>query len=214
MKITKQKVLLTTAVCLLPMLCGLLVWNRLPDQIPVHWDAQMQVDGYGTKAVAVFLIPLFMALLNVFVCYALSRGLKGKPQSERAMKITLWAVPVLSVFLNTMVLVNALGTKINVGKIIGIGVCLMFLILGNYMPKYKQNAVMGIRIPWTMKSEENWNRTHRLAGYVWMITSFLMILALLLLPDDYFGTIFTIGIVVMVMVPIVYSYVIYRKAKK
>jgi uncharacterized membrane protein len=81
---------------------------------------------------------------------------------------------------------------------------LLFIIIGNYLPKARQNYTIGIRIPWTLANEENWNRTHRLAGYLWMICGVLMILLCLtrLLPAPW-----TVGLLlIMVLVPCGYSY--------
>ena len=79
----------------------------------------------------------------------------------------------------------------------------MFTIIGNYLPKARQNYTIGIKIPWTLANEENWNRTHRLAGYLWMACGILMIIMCLtrFVPFEWLIGLFLI----MVLVPCIYS---------
>ena len=86
---------------------------------------------------------------------------------------------------------------------------LLFLIIGNYLPKARQNYTIGIKIPWTLANEENWNRTHRLAGYLWMICGILMIFNCL---TRFVPAIWLFGILlIMVLVPCIYSFWLHAK---
>ena len=85
---------------------------------------------------------------------------------------------------------------------------LLFIVIGNYMPKTKQSYTMGIKLPWTLASEENWNRTHRLAGFLWVIGG-VYFLAMTFIGWSLVA--FLIPLAVMVLVPAVYSYLLYRK---
>ena len=84
---------------------------------------------------------------------------------------------------------------------------LMFIIVGNYLPKCKQNYTIGIKIPWTLNSEENWNKTHRFAGWLWTICGILIMLT------GFLGSfwVFLPIALLMVIVPVVYSYILHRK---
>ena len=85
------------------------------------------------------------------------------------------------------------------------------ILLGNYLPKCRQNYTIGIKVPWTLNSERNWNMTHRFAGYLWVITGVVSLICLFILPREIFAIIFFVGLGVMVVVPIVYSFMLYRK---
>jgi uncharacterized membrane protein len=85
-----------------------------------------------------------------------------------------------------------------------------FLYIGNYMPKCKQNFTLGIKLPWTLNSEANWNATHRLAGKVWMAAGVLFLLCIFL-PKPALMLALLIILPVMVLVPLVYSYLYYKK---
>jgi len=85
---------------------------------------------------------------------------------------------------------------------------LLFILIGNYLPKTKQSYTMGIKLPWTLASEENWNRTHRLAGFLWVLGGVYFIVM------SFIGwslIAFLIPLAVMVLIPAVYSYLLYRK---
>ena len=97
----------------------------------------------------------------------------------------------------------------HVGTVAPVFVGLLFLILGNYLPKIRQNRTMGIKLPWTLQSEENWTRTHRLSGFLWVLCGLVMIpLSLLRLWS---GWLFGALLAVMVLIPAVYSYALHRK---
>ena len=107
-----------------------------------------------------------------------------------------------------LTLANGLGHGLRVERIMPCFMGLLFVIIGNYLPKTKQSYTMGIRIPWTLNSEENWNRTHRLAGFLWVLGGLWFIVMSFIgwsLPA------FLAPLLVMVLVPVVYSYVLYKK---
>lgn len=114
---------------------------------------------------------------------------------------------VLAVLVQVIIILSGVGISFNVGTVISVPIAFLFVAIGNYLPKCRQNYSMGIKLPWTLADEDNWNRTHRLAGYVWTAGGILMmILGFFHLSDLYF-TIF----LAMVLIPSVYSYMIYRK---
>jgi uncharacterized membrane protein len=104
---------------------------------------------------------------------------------------------------------TALGKEIDAMSVLPIVMGVLFLLIGNYLPKCAQNRTIGIRIKWTLEDEENWNATHRLSGKAWVIGS-LLILASVFLPTVLAWWI-TIGVTfVMALVPIIYSYCFYK----
>ena len=123
--------------------------------------------------------------------------------------VSYWLAPVLSILLNGVILAYAMGTKIQITTVVLLFLGILFIVIGNFMPKTKQSYTMGIRLPWTLASEENWNRTHRLAGFVWLIGGVAVVLLALLRV-----TIFWIPLAilfVMAIIPIVYSFILYRR---
>jgi uncharacterized membrane protein len=100
-----------------------------------------------------------------------------------------------------------MGKDVQMEVVMPIFMGLLFVIIGNYLPKCKQSYTIGIKIPWTLNSEENWNRTHRFAGWLWTFCGIGMMIAGL------FGAywIFFVAVFVMVLPPVIYSYLLYKK---
>ena len=205
----KKEIVLTTAICLLPMAAGAILYSRLPDTIATHFDVNGQPDGWSGKAFAVFGLPAIIAAINLFMHFALRTDPKRQNMNPALRNIAIWTVPVVSVLTNAMVLGNALGYASRIELILPLLVGVLFIAIGNYLPKTKQSFTMGIRLPWTLASEENWNRTHRLAGFLWVAGGIAMI-ALTLLHLWVFWLMLVI-ITALVLVPTFYSYSLYKK---
>jgi len=202
------KILLITSIAiLLPIVAGLILWNKLPQQVPFHWNATGDVDGWAGKPFAVFGMPAIMLGFHWLCVLATSADPKKTGHTPKMVSLVLWIIPVLNALLSAMVYAVALGQSIRVEIVMPVIMGLLLTIVGNYLPKCKQNYTIGIKIPWTLNSEENWNKTHRFAGWVWtfgglgiMVTGFFGIFWIplsLLLP--------------MVLLPMIYSYILHRK---
>lgn len=199
--------IITSIVILLPILAGLILWNQLPEQMPAHWNVSGEVDGWSSKAFAVFGFPSIL-LAAQWLCML---GSYADPKKEnhpaKILHLVLWIIPVLSVVLHTIMYAVALGREVRVEVVMPVLIGLIFAIIGNYLPKCKQNYTIGIKIPWTLSSEENWNKTHRFAGRLWTVCGLAIMLTGFL-----GGFVIFFGVaLLMVIAPLVYSYVLYRK---
>ena len=199
--------ILTTIVMLLPALAGLILWNQLPEKMPTHWNAAGEVDGWSSKAFAVFGLPLIMVAAQWLCMLGTAADPKRKNHPEKVLHLVLWIIPVLSVVLHAVTYATALGHSVPIEVVMPILIGLIFTIIGNYMPKCKQNYTIGIKIPWTLDNEENWNKTHRFAGFLWTICGLLIMLT------GFFGGIwvFLPITLLMVLAPVIYSYILHRK---
>ena len=209
MKLNKKWMIITTLIWLLPIAAGLAVYGKLPEQVPTHFAFDGTPNGWSSRAMAVFGIPAILAAINLFLHFSLNADPKKKNMGEAMVKISLCIIPVISVLVNGMVLANALGYSTKMETVIPALVGVLFVLIGNYLPKTKQSYTMGIKLPWTLNSEENWNRTHRLGGFLWVIGGLVFILMTFL----GWWSIWTFGVIlaVMVLVPMVYSYLLYKK---
>ena len=199
--------IITSVIILLPILAGILLWNQLPEQLPIHWNAAGEVDGWSSKPVAVFGLPLLMLVVQWVCVFATLADPKKKNHSEKVLALVFWLVPLLALVLPAVTYCAAMGTEVQITVVVNVLMGLMFVVIGNYLPKCKQNYTVGYKIPWTLDSEENWNKTHRVAGFLWVIGGIVMILA-----GFFAGVWVTMGIcTVIALVPIVYSYVLHTK---
>ena len=210
--IQKNKItlILTSLVTLIPILAGLLLWDRLPEQVPSHWGIDGQVDGWSSKPMAVFLMPLILLVVHWLCVLASCADPKNKTYHPKAIHLVLWICPGLSLIISAFSYTVALGHTVNVPVIMCLLVGLMFLIIGNLLPKMRQSYTLGIKLPWTLHDEENWNKTHRFGGKLW-VAGGVCILATAFLGS--FWILLTV-LVVMVAAPTLYSYLLYRKQTK
>ena len=214
-----SRALLSSAVCLLPVLPGLLLLPALPEQVATHFDAAGVPDGFMPKLQAVVTIPAFMALINLFCHAALHFDPRRQGQSGVLRTVTMWFCPVLCVVLQAATLVYALGVPVPIALVCCVTVGIFFTIIGNYLPKCRLNYTMGIRTPWTLSSEENWNKTHRLGGKLWVAAGLLITASGFLALGSGRGGELAFGLLVAAValasiVPVVYSLVLYQREKK
>ena len=205
---SKKTLIITSLICLLPMLVGALVYSRLPEQVATHFDLQGNPDGWSSRPFAVFGLPGILLAVNLLMPFLLRADPKHKNMSGALVNIVIWTVPVISLLCSGLTLGRALGYDLRIEMVLPVFMGLLFILIGNYLPKTKQSYTMGIKLPWTLASEENWNRTHRLAGFLWVIGgAFFIVMSFI----GWNLIAFLIPIALMVLVPTVYSYLLYRK---
>ena len=209
-KRNKKLLILTTIVMLIPTAIGLLLWNRLPEQIPSHWDFNGNIDGWSTKAFTVFGLPALLLALHWVCVIASCTDPKHKNYHPKMLTLVLWICPVTALTMFALVYAAALGYSPRMEVIMPLLVGLMFLIVGNMLPKCRQSYTMGIKLPWTFASEENWNKTHRFGGKVWVIGGILT------MATAFLGSFWILMgmLAVMVAAPTAYSYLYYRRHEK
>lgn len=213
-KMTREErieLILTTIVCLIPVIAGIILYSRLPDRIATHWDAQGNVNGMSSKFTGAIIFPGILVLLNVIFPLLLRIDPKYENMNSKLKTISHWIIPVVAMFCSGATLAAGLGMKTHVEVIAPMLVGVLFVLVGNYLPKTKQSYTMGIKLPWTLNSEENWNHTHRMAGFLWVVGGFLIIICGFL-PWKIIPVI--VITVIMVVVPSVYSYLYYRKKER
>lgn len=204
MKANKRN-LLTSAVIVLPCLLGLLLWKRLPQELPTHFSLAGQTNGWSAKGFAVFGIPL-LCLVSQWLClWGMKRDEKNTRQNPRLTGVIAWTFPVISLTVSAMVFCAGLGLKWDVGRILVLALGLLFLAMGNYLPKCRQNATLGIKLPWTLYSEENWNKTHRFGGKCWFIGG-LMVMALAFAPTESLAILLPVALLLVIVAPTIYSW--------
>ena len=209
----KWKLVITSVVILLPIPVGIILWNSLPEQVAIHWGADGTADGFGSKAVAVFLMPVLILAMHWLCVLVTCLDPGNKRQNEKVFGIVLWLLPVLSVIMNGLVYVNALGLDVSVSGVTLMCMGAAFVVIGNYFPKCKQNHTIGIRVIWALEDEENWNKTHRMAGKLWVVGGFLMIIGAFM-PEKWLFLVLFGSVFLLVGVPILYSYLYHRRQVK
>ena len=210
MKRNKWKLLASSIVILLPILAGLLMWNRLPSELATHWSFSGAENGWSSRNFAVFAMPLSM-LAGHWICIAVTAlDPKNKNQTRKAMGLIFWIFPFISLFASAMVYANAFGVDFGRDTIFTVALGLMFVVIGNLLPKCKRNYTMGIKVKWTIESDANWNATHRFGGKVWVAGGLILMLCGFLPRTVIHYVSFSI-LIILAIIPSVYSYVYHRK---
>lgn len=205
----KKQLIITSIVCVLPMIFGAILYSRLPEQLPTHFDMKGNVDDYSSKAFVCFGIPIIMLLINLYVNIVINNDPKGKGANKIAVGIGKWAAPVASIVISIVSFATSLGVALPETKIWMVLVGILIIVIGNYLPKCRQNYTVGIKLPWTLNDVDNWNKTHRMAGVLWIICGILFSVSAFL---GKVGEGLMIALVlIMVCVPAVYSYAFYKK---
>jgi uncharacterized membrane protein len=204
--------LLSSLVCLLPVILGLAVYHDLPEQMTMQYNIEGNPNWHAHKAVGAFGLPLIFFVLNIAVNIFVYADPKHENASKAMRVFVRWLIPFMSLFIVPVMLFKALGANIPIVMIIMVFSGAALIFVGNYMPKNRQNYTIGIRIPWTLSDSENWNKTHRMAGLLWIIGGIAtVIMAFLPMASSVWLILFLVIITLLVMAPIIYSYLLYKR---
>ena len=208
----KKTLIFSSLLTLLPIAAGLLLWEKLPARFATHWGMDGQADGWSSLPFAVFFPPLIMLAVQWLCVWITAKDPGNKDRNTKPLGLVLWIIPFLSNLSCGLMYALALGAEFSVTSIMIIAMGLMFVFLGNYLPKCKMNSTLGIKVSWAYTSEENWNATHRFGGRVWFFGGFVIALCGLL-PGEWGIWVMLIAIFVLAFIPMIYSYCYYRKQK-
>ena len=196
----------------IPFVVSIYLWDQLPDQVPIHFNIQGEADDWGPKWINAFLIPgialtIYIFLLIIPVIDPKRRIVSAqKPVSAIRIFTTLFMIGIYG-----FVMAKTLEIDVDLGIYINISVGVLILIIGNYMNTIKPNYFIGIRTPWTLENPEVWKKTHRIGSKLWVVGGLIMILNAVFIPVSYSQIIFYITVALIALVPIVLSYIYFKK---
>ncbi len=181
--------------------------------MPVHWGIKGNVDRLATKAEGIFIMPCLCAIIQIGVLIKLYIDPRKEQIHHKPVLVSIWIVPLITILINVLIYIIALGGKVSMTMAVFFIIGVMFIGLGNYMPKLKQNYTIGIKVPWTLNSEENWNMTHRMAGKLYVVAGVISIIIALLnnvLSDEVTIIIFMVVFLVTGIGSVAYSFWLYK----
>jgi uncharacterized membrane protein len=199
-------------VAVLAAAASVWVYSRLPPMVATHWNLQGVPDGYSSRFWAAAIMPLLtLALTGIF--NVLPR-VDPRGQNYARFLSSYWlianAVLAFSGLAHALILANGLGYTVHVDRLLPVGIGLLFAFLGNYLTRVEPNWFIGVRTPWTLSSDAVWRRVHRTAGWLFVIAG-LVIAAGAFAPRRTFMSIFIAAIVAATGVPVVQSYVLWKR---
>ena len=207
-KIIKELVLIV--LTLLPILYLAINWSALPESMPVHFDAEGNPNGYGSRMVYVFM-PLGLYFLMLVL-----PKIDPRKANYVVFEVSYYRIRlIMAIFIgliDSMVIWGVVNHANAIHKFIPLTIFLLFMLIGNYMGNFRPNYFVGIKVPWTLNNDEVWVRTHKMAGKLWFWGSLAGMALYFVVPKPEW--VFVPLMIILVVVPIVYSYVIYQKLGK
>ncbi len=212
MKFSKEIPAITAVI--LPFLYLAYIWNDLPQKVPMHWDVSGNVNRWGDKAELILLIFLLPVLIYaIFLLVPIIDPKNKIKYSDKKFQNLKFALTIFTSGLALFIIYSAQkGSASTVFLVIFVG--LLFSLIGNYLKTVKPNYFIGIRTPWTLENETIWKETHKFAGILWFFGGLAVVIAGIFLKKEYaFPFLLTVTVIIS-LIPVIYSYVKFRKIKK
>lgn len=200
------------AIALIPFAYLIYIWNRLPEKVPMHWNGAGEIDRYGDKKE--LLVTLFMLVGITYFVFLIIPSIDPKQKLQNMGNKLNNLRMILTLFMSGLavfILYSVQQKTSNPAFVFSI-IGLLFAFLGNYFKTIKPNYFIGIKTPWTLENEEVWKKTHLMGGKLWFVGGLLMALTFVLPNKIQFYTFMGI-VAVITIVPIVYSYLEFKKTK-
>ena len=213
-KVFSMPIFLTQlSVVLLMIIVGIVLYDALPEQIPAHWNTAGEVDSYMDKMHAVLLFPGITLLMVVLfpLLSSIDPRKKNYKSFLRPWHIVQMAIVAFFAYLYFVILYLAFHPQASIEMFVFVGIGVLFIIIGNYLGKMRQNYFVGIKTPWTLNNEKVWNKTQRVGGWAFLIAGLIILINGFVQWQLVASMVF--AIVLAVLLPIVYSYYAYRRFK-
>lgn len=214
MNINLKKEIPLLAIVAIPFIYVAFIWNTLPERIPLHWNINGEIDRWGPK-IAIFIAPVLTVLL-VYVLFLVIQKIDPKGKIEKMGGKFQTLRFVLTLFMSALSVYIIYVTQRGENSLphgIFVLVGLLFTALGNFFKTIRPNYFLGIRTPWTLENEAVWKSTHVLAGKLWFVGG-LVIALIALLSGTKMALYIMLGIILIItLIPVVYSYTEFRRLK-
>ncbi|MBR7163372.1 MAG: DUF1648 domain-containing protein [Clostridia bacterium] len=170
-----RSLVISCMVCLLPILLGLALWNRLPDTMAIHFNLNNEPDGFASKGFTVFGLPFLMALIQIFCCIVNDINANKHGERKKFTRVTKSIIPVMTVILQTVTLGYGLGWDLDIRKVAALIVGSVFLAIGNYLPKFDYIKNYDL-------NTERARKINRFIGFASVIMGILFLISIFLPP--------------------------------
>ena len=207
MKQQKWKYVLSSIMIVVPVLIFWILVNTRTEEMKVTGGLTT-----GNMMVIVGIQTVLLLAVHLLCLYVTMKDRGNQNQSKKAIGMVFWIVPIISFFATGICMKAVFDLPYDLTFFVFVLLGLLFMLIGNYLPKCRRNFTLGIKVKWALCNDENWNMTHRFGGKVWVLAG-LALLILAFLPEQVFFVTFLPVLLVMIFAPILYSYLYYRKQK-
>jgi len=198
---------------MIPFGVSIYLWGSLPEEVPIHFDASGVADDWGPKWINAFLLPsIGVAVYALLVSLPLIDPKKRINSSQKPIAAIRLIMSVFMVVIYSFVMAKTVNQELSLIIYVQVAVGLLILLIGNYMNSVKPNYFVGVRTPWTLENEEVWKKTHSFTAKLWTLGGLFMIIVPFLSNITELIWVIIVGLVlVLSLIPIVYSYLINKK---
>ncbi len=196
---------------LLSFLISFFAYPHLPAQLPIHWNVYGQVDNQAPKTVVVWLTPVLM--LAIFVLFSFLPQFDPKKKQyklfDKEWRIIKTSIIAFFVYLQVVIFHLSLNPAVRIEPFMFTGLGVLFMVIGNFLSKIRQNYFIGVKLPWTLNNEDNWNKTHRFAAWCFVVAGLISLLEAFFVFQS---SVIVLGsLILAVILPIIYSFWLYQK---
>ncbi|MBS1919934.1 MAG: SdpI family protein [Bacteroidetes bacterium] len=193
------------------------IWEKLPGKVPIHFGLDGSPDKYGNKDQLIY-ITAILTIIALIIYFLLANIYKIDPKryASKQQGIFLKIAMAMIVFMTGINIFVLHWTWQQYTGNMGIFFVLLGLLLtylGNIMHSIKPNYFAGFRLPWTLESDANWKATHHFASKIWFAGGILITLLSLFIKPSLMFFLMMGTILIMVIIPIIFSYRFYKKEK-
>ena len=213
-KINFKREIPLIVIVIAAFLISIYFYPMLPEKVPTHWNFKGEIDGYSGKLSGSLIMPI--TNLIMYILFIFLPALDPKKNNYKLFESTYiyfrYLFHIFFFAMHIMIIAASLGYIVNTTRLVFFGISLLFMLMGNVMGRVKHNYFVGIKTPWTLASEEVWKKTHRLAALLWTAGGLIGIILSLL--NINLGLLFVIILILPSIIPLVYSYIIYKRLIK
>lgn len=201
------------AIIAIPLIAAVFLYPRMPEQVPIHWNAQGEVDNYGSRVFGTFFLPgLNIVMYVLFLVLPLIDPKKANYRKfDSSYLIIRYALHLFFVLMFAVTAIAALGYPVSIDKWVPAGVAVLFIVMGNIMGRVRHNYFVGFKYPWTLANEEVWKRTHQFGAKLMVLGGFAALIGIIFTDGNASFAILMAGLLIPVGITTVYSYIIYKK---
>ena len=196
------------------LLAAVVLYPHLPAKIPGHWNIHGEIDAYYNKSFGAFFEPIL--IIGIYLLMLFTPLIDPKKNNylrfAGAYRLLRWALVLFLGLLYGATILVAMGYPVDISLLVKAVVAVLFIIIGNFMGQFRHNYFVGIKTPWTLASEEVWQRTHRLGARIWVACG-LICLAMAPVKAPWGAYVFFAAMLFMVLIPVIYSYSLFNKLK-
>jgi uncharacterized membrane protein len=199
-------------IIVVAVVASVVVYPRLPETIPTHWNMAGQPDGWSSRAFGALITPVLLLVIWGFYRVLPAIDPRGANYTKfgGAFEAIIDSLMLFMLGMHIVLLRAALGHPVQMQRIVPFGVGVLLTVIGNLLPRARPNWFIGIRTPWTLSSDRVWEKTHRLGGRLFVVGGILIAVVSLLWVQWAHAVLITVVLLILAAV-LIYSYLEWKR---